>query len=230
LEKMGKESEYFGSPSWTPRERLVLKMQHLSNLAGEAFMRWRYRDRLHIGEGARIDPWTVKISGPGAVEMEEGVIIERGLYKVCFHLGPESKVKIGARTWIQTFDGHTTFSTKKGARIDIGEDCWFSGGLFGASKLITVGKRTLIGWGCMILDSNMHRMDNDSPPVDPLPVEIGSNVWMPSYITVLKGVKIGDNCVIGTGSLVNRDIPANSFAAGRPAKVIKRISDRDQVE
>ena len=53
---------------------------------------------------------------------------------------------------------------------------------------------------------------------------------MPSYVTVLKGVTIGDHCVIGAGSLVSSDIPSNSFAAGRPARVIREIADRDQVD
>lgn len=51
-------------------------------------------------------------------------------------------------------------------------------------------------------------------------IKIGCNVYFGRHCTVLKGVTIGDNCIIGYGSLVTKDIPANSVAAGRPAKVI----------
>lgn len=56
-------------------------------------------------------------------------------------------------------------------------------------------------------------------------VKIGNNVYFGRQCTVLKGVTIGDNCIIGYGSLVTRDIPANSVAVGRPAKVISSLDD-----
>lgn len=221
---------YSGSGSFTPRERLLLKLMHLEQVLGARYMRWRYRGRVSFGRGCRVDHRTFLLSGLGRVILEDGVIIERGVNKVAFHLEPESRVTLGRGVWIQTFDSHTVFSCKRGAEIIIGERCWFSGGIFGASEKITVGDHTLIGWGCMILDSDMHRMDNEAGPVTTAPVEIGSHVWMPSNISVLKGVRIGDHCVIGAGSMVTRDIPKNSFAAGCPARVIRKIGGRDLVE
>ncbi len=55
------------------------------------------------------------------------------------------------------------------------------------------------------------------------PITVGNNVWIGANVSVLPGVTIGDNCVIGAGSVVNRDIPANTVAAGNPCKVIKSI-------
>lgn len=55
------------------------------------------------------------------------------------------------------------------------------------------------------------------------PIEIGNNVWIGGNVVVLPGVKIGDNAVIGAGSVVNKDIPANVVAVGNPCKVIKEI-------
>lgn len=55
------------------------------------------------------------------------------------------------------------------------------------------------------------------------PVTIGNNVWIGGSATILPGVTIGDNTVIGAGSVVTKDIPANSVAAGNPARVIKTI-------
>ena len=52
---------------------------------------------------------------------------------------------------------------------------------------------------------------------------IGENVFIRDNVTILKGVTIGDNLVIGTGSVVVKDIPANVIAAGLPCRVIKDI-------
>lgn len=61
------------------------------------------------------------------------------------------------------------------------------------------------------------------------PVTIGNDCWFGANVTVCPGVTIGDNCVIGAGSVVTRDIPSNSFAAGVPAKVIRTITDQESV-
>ena len=55
------------------------------------------------------------------------------------------------------------------------------------------------------------------------PIVLGKNVWVGSNATILQGVTIGDNAVIGAGAVVTGDIPANTVAAGVPAKVIKHI-------
>lgn len=57
------------------------------------------------------------------------------------------------------------------------------------------------------------------------PVVIGKDCWIASNVVICAGVTIGDNCVIGAGSVVTRDIPANSLAAGNPCKVIRKIDD-----
>lgn len=55
------------------------------------------------------------------------------------------------------------------------------------------------------------------------PITIGNNVWIGAQVCVLPGVTIGDNCVIGAGSVVNRDIPSGTLAVGNPCRVIRRI-------
>lgn len=56
-------------------------------------------------------------------------------------------------------------------------------------------------------------------------VTIGNNVWFGEHVTVLKGVSIGDNCIIGAGSIVTKSIPKNSVAVGVPAKVVSTLDD-----
>jgi len=55
------------------------------------------------------------------------------------------------------------------------------------------------------------------------PIEVGDNVWIGGNVVVLPGVTIGNNCVIGAGSIVTKDIPDNSLAVGNPCRVIKKL-------
>ena len=61
-----------------------------------------------------------------------------------------------------------------------------------------------------------------------MPVHIGRNCWLGAGTIVLPGVTIGDNIVIGAGSVVARDIPANVVAVGNPCRVMREISDKDR--
>ena len=61
-----------------------------------------------------------------------------------------------------------------------------------------------------------------------LPIHIGRNVWIGSNVSVMPGVSIGDNTVIGAGSVVTNDIPANVVAFGVPCRVIREIGERDR--
>ena len=59
-------------------------------------------------------------------------------------------------------------------------------------------------------------------------VTIGNNVWVGGNTVILPGVHIGDNVVIGAGSVVTRDIPANTIAAGNPCRVLREITEADR--
>ena len=112
-------------------------------------------------------------------------------------------------------------------------------------KHIRLGKRFFANFHLTILDEALVTIGDDcfcGPNVsiytachstDPVernarrewakPVSIGNSVWIGGDVTILPGVTIGDNCTIGAGSVVTRDIPANSVAAGNPARVIKTL-------
>jgi len=62
------------------------------------------------------------------------------------------------------------------------------------------------------------------------PVNVGNKCWICANVTILPGVSIGEGCVIGAGSVVTRDIPANSFAAGNPCRVIREITEKDSLK
>ncbi|WP_018883512.1 sugar O-acetyltransferase [Paenibacillus massiliensis] len=105
---------------------------------------------------------------------------------------------------------------------------------------IKIGNNTLFGPNVTIatpihpfIASERKQMINQNGEVKHLcyakPVTIGNDVWLAANVTVCGGVTIGDNCVIGAGSVVTRDIPANSFAAGVPCKVIRPITEADSM-
>ena len=61
-----------------------------------------------------------------------------------------------------------------------------------------------------------------------LPITVGNNVWIGTQVSVLPGVTIGNDVVIGAGSVVNRDIPDGVVAAGNPCRVIRKITEEDK--
>ena len=61
-----------------------------------------------------------------------------------------------------------------------------------------------------------------------LPITVGNSVWIGTNVSVLPGVTIGSNTIIGAGSVVNKDIPDGVIAAGNPCRVIRKITDADK--
>jgi len=97
------------------------------------------------------------------------------------------------------------------------------------SKTVRIGSGTMIAPNCVIADSDYHalwppenRLHNPAFEND-ADVVIGKNVWVGMQTIILKGVTIGDNAIIGSGSVVTDNIPANVLAAGVPARVIKSL-------
>lgn len=93
-----------------------------------------------------------------------------------------------------------------------------------AHQHVDIGPECMIGPFCYITDGN-HGMSLDSPikdqAMDIKPVILEEGVWLGSHVTVLPGVRLGKGCIIGAGTVVNSDIPANAIAAGVPARIIK---------
>ncbi len=61
-----------------------------------------------------------------------------------------------------------------------------------------------------------------------IPIHIGRNVWIGAHTVVLPGITIGDNTVIGAGSVVTKDIPSNVVAVGNPCRVLREINEHDR--
>lgn len=116
---------------------------------------------------------------------------------------------------------------------------------------VTVGDNFIANFGCIILDCAPVTIGKDvmfapnvqlypaTHPISPkhramsgdcyyelaYPIKIGDNVWVGGNAIIMPGVVIGDNSIIGAGSVVTRDVPANVVVAGNPAKIIREITE-----
>lgn len=94
-------------------------------------------------------------------------------------------------------------------------------------KCISLGKNVLVGSGVVIIDSDRHLLDperrRESPPSAAADVAIGDNCFIGAGVRIMKGVTIGRNSVVGSGSVVVTDLPANVVAAGNPARVLRGL-------
>ena len=101
---------------------------------------------------------------------------------------------------------------------------------------INIGDNVYFGPNCTLATA-LHSLDPDERRMKEKPdgsiydleygkpITIGNDCWIASNVVVCAGVTIGDGCVIGAGSVVTRDIPAGSFAAGNPCRVIRKVNE-----
>lgn len=147
-----------------------------------------------------------------------------------------------------SFEGGVKLTTGRFCRFDligdkktlfVGKNCEFGDMThIVAHEKVEIGDNVLIASKCFISDTShgsYNGEQQDSPDTIPnkrklvtSPVRIGDRVWIGENAVILKGVTIGSGCVIGANSVVTKDIPENSIAAGSPARVIKVWSDENK--
>lgn len=134
---------------------------------------------------------------------------------------------IGSHTIIQQ-----PITIMRGKTVHIGDFCYFNSNTFFVDDSeIWIGDGVLFGPNVTI--------STTGHPVDPelratgamysFPVHIGNGAWIGSNTVIMPGVTIGDNAVIGAGSIVTKDVPANVVAFGNPCKVYRPITEKDKL-
>lgn len=95
---------------------------------------------------------------------------------------------------------------------------------------VSIGKNALIGpdVGIYTAGHPVHPVPRSRDLEFALPITIGDNVWIGGKVLINPGISIGDNAVIGSGSVVTRDIPSNVIALGNPCKVLREIKEKDR--
>ena len=144
-------------------------------------------------------------------KMGQGVYMQGPIF---FHYGKHTEVG----NW---FFSNYHLTVQDDAKVIIGD-----GVMFGPNVTIVTPVHPLVA-------SERECMYDENGNINHLcyakPVTIKDHVWVGANVTICGGVTIGNGCVIGAGSVVTRDIPDNTFAAGVPCKVIRVITDKDSM-
>ena len=117
-----------------------------------------------------------------------------------------------------------------GGKIEIGEHCGISGSTIYAWDSIKIGSYTRVGANCKIIDNDFHPVELEfrhkalnEQHSRRAPIEIGDDCFIGMNSIILKGTKLGNNVIVGAGSVVHGIFPDNCIIAGNPAKIIKKM-------
>lgn len=121
--------------------------------------------------------------------------------------------------------GKCKIDVRKNAKLFIGENVGITLTTIDCFKQITIGDGVRIGFGTHILDTDFHSLDptirlSSNDVGKTAPVSIEKNVFIGAHSIILKGVTIGEGSVIGAGSVISKNIPPHTVAAGNPAKIL----------
>jgi carbonic anhydrase/acetyltransferase-like protein (isoleucine patch superfamily) len=179
----------------------VLALIHRAVIGGSS----RLRNALYRALGVRLDGyvWMRDIEIPrnwGDVTLERDVALDRGVLLLCSGRETGEKLIIRSGTYVNRYT------------------------ILDAHERLEIGRRCLIGPHCFITDGNhgiAAGMTLVGQPMTTAPVHIADDVWIGAGVVILPGVRIATGAVIGAGSVVTRDVPANAIAVGIPAQVIR---------
>src|SRR4051794_20180813 len=180
------------------RRHGMLNLNYARLIARWAWLKLRFRSRLQTDGLCFV--------GPG-VELE---------------IGREAVVRLGRWSWI----GHGTKIrahegvVEIGAKSVLGQECTIS-----SFQHVSIGRECIVADRVMLIDFDHGVVEEDRPireqGIYKRDVKVGHNCWIGYGACILRGVTVGDNCIIGTSTVVTKDLPANSVAAGAPAKILR---------
>jgi acetyltransferase-like isoleucine patch superfamily enzyme len=115
----------------------------------------------------------------------------------------------------------------RNATLLIGNDVYLNAGVsIAAFNDVRIGSNVLMAPYSSIIDDDRHQIEPGEPPRKG-PTIVEDNVWVGRNVAILPGVTIGSGSAVGANSVVTRDIPPNAFAAGAPARVIRKLEIPD---
>ena len=176
----------------------MLSWNYALLLARLAWLKLRFRGRLKTDGLAFVCP---------------GVTIEIGKDAV-LHLGRWSWIGHGSK--IRAHEGEVRI----GAKSVLGQECTIS-----SFQHVSIGRECIVADRVMLIDFDHGMVEVERPireqGIYKRDVRIGHNVWIGYGASFLRGVTVGDNAVVGTYTVVNKDVPANAVVAGVPVRVLR---------
>jgi acetyltransferase-like isoleucine patch superfamily enzyme len=159
----------------------------------------------------------------GGLRVGRNVTLGRGTY---LNVASGGRLTIGDNVLI---DGGV-YLTADGGTLEIGADSYIGmGTVIVAAERVSIGCDALIAAYVTIRDQDHGVSKPGVPyraqPPQSAPVSIGQNVWLGTHAAVLKGVTIGEGCIVGANAVVTRDLPPNCVAVGVPAKMIRQKTE-----
>jgi acetyltransferase-like isoleucine patch superfamily enzyme len=134
----------------------------------------------------------------------------------------QGRLTIGSRVRLDSTVATLELVSLPGGHLEIGDNVFINHGTsIVASAHVRIGRDSLIGTHVMVMDCDFHTVETKAWDTTGSPVLIGERVWLANRSIVLKGVTIGDDSVVGAGSVVTRDVPPRTLVAGNPARVIR---------
>ena len=155
----------------------------------------------------------------------DGAVTERRPGWLNFVVFDGGEIVVGPEVWLRTEVAPVTLVAYAGARLVLGRGAFVNGAHISAKTEVVLDEKAQVGPGSKVYDADQHDVD-DARPERSAPVRIGPYAWVASDATVLRGVSIGGHAIVGTRSVVNRDVPAHEFWAGSPARRIGEVGDR----
>ena len=184
----------------------------------------------------------IKFSLAG-IEYGENLNVFNSIY---IYVHDHATVTIGKNFKFSSGAGHNPISRNikgcihvpENAQLHIGDNVGISSASIRVKEKITIGNNVLIGSDCILLDTDSHNLDYrirrskekikkqslDTYTAATAPITIEDDVLIGTRCIILKGVTIGARSVIGSGSVVTKNIPADCIAAGNPCKILKKIN------
>jgi acetyltransferase-like isoleucine patch superfamily enzyme len=186
----------------------------LGFLARQKMLNWRY------GRLAWRYLWRRRLTSAGRRWHTDGfVFFGRGLE---IEISPRGRVDfgrfvwIGDRTKIRCHEGLVEI----GAKSVLGQECTIS-----AYQHVRIGEQCVIADRAMFIDFDHGVVEVERPirlqGIYKRDVEVGNNVWIGYGACILRGVRVGDNSIVGTNSVLTKDVPANAVVGGIPARVLR---------
>jgi acetyltransferase-like isoleucine patch superfamily enzyme len=166
----------------------------------------------------------------------KNILFDKKKLKISNQSGDNSRIIIGSGTSFT----ESEFRIYNG-KIIIGNHCWFSlRNQIISNHSVRIGNYCIVARDVYISDTNEHPIDKTTRRVQTLDflihnispnrnvsigseIIIGNDVWIGEKAIILKGVNLGDGCIVAAGSVVTKSFPPNSIIGGNPAKLIKQI-------